>query len=104
MVSVNERTREIGVRKALGATAQRIRQQFLIESIVICILGGLLGIFLGILIGNGIASLIGEGGFIIPWLWIIVGLSICVLVGVFSGYYPAYKASKLDPIESLRYE
>jgi len=104
MVSVNERTREIGVRKALGATAQQIRQQFLIEAIVICIMGGLLGIFLGVLIGNGIASLIGDGGFIVPWLWIFVGLSICVFVGVVSGYYPAFKASKLDPIESLRYE
>lgn len=104
MVSVNERTREIGVRKALGATAMQIRQQFLIEAIVICILGGLLGIFLGIMIGNAIASLIGEGGFIVPWLWVFVGLSICILVGVFSGSYPAYKASKLDPIESLRYE
>ncbi|RIJ41600.1 ABC transporter permease [Pontibacter oryzae] len=105
MVSVNERTREIGVRKALGATAFQIRQQFLIEAIVICILGGLVGILLGILMGNGIASLIAEGGgFFVPWLWVFVGLSICVAVGVISGYYPAFKASKLDPIESLRYE
>lgn len=104
MVSVNERTREIGVRKALGATSLQIRQQFLIEAVVICILGGLLGIFLGIMIGNGIASLIGDGGFIVPWVWVMVGLTICILVGVFSGSYPAYKASKLDPIESLRYE
>ncbi|MBB6610290.1 ABC transporter permease [Pontibacter sp. Tf4] len=104
MVSVNERTREIGVRKALGATAFQIRQQFLIESIVICALGGLAGVFLGILMGNGIAALIGGGGFIVPWLWVIVGLSICVIVGVISGSYPAYRASKLDPIEALRYE
>lgn len=104
MVSVNERTREIGVRKALGATALQIRQQFLIESIVICLLGGLVGVFLGILMGNGIAALIGDGGFIVPWLWVIVGLTICIKVGVISGYYPAYRASKLDPIESLRYE
>ncbi len=104
MVSVNERTREIGVRKALGATALQIRQQFLIEAVVICILGGLLGIFLGILMGNGIASLIGEGGFIVPWIWVFVGLSICVVVGVLSGYYPAHRASRLDPIEALRYE
>ena len=104
MVSVNERTREIGVRKALGATAKQIQQQFLIEAIVICILGGIVGIFLGILMGNGIASLIGEGGFIVPWIWVFVGLTICVVVGVLSGYYPAHRASKLDPIDSLRYE
>ncbi|NDK54480.1 ABC transporter permease [Pontibacter fetidus] len=104
MVSVNERTREIGVRKALGATAYQIRQQFLIESIVICLLGGFVGVMLGILMGNGIAALIGDGGFIVPWLWVIVGLTICVVVGVISGSYPAYKASKLDPIEALRYE
>ncbi|MDO6391335.1 ABC transporter permease [Pontibacter sp. BT731] len=104
MVSVNERTREIGVRKALGATAKQIQQQFLIEAVVICILGGIVGIFLGILMGNGIASLIGEGGFIVPWIWVMVGLTICVVVGVLSGYYPAHRASKLDPIESLRYE
>ncbi|WP_242918968.1 ABC transporter permease [Pontibacter liquoris] len=104
MVSVNERTREIGVRKALGATAHQIRQQFLIEAIVICILGGLLGILLGVVIGNSIAALIGDGGFIVPWLWVFTGLAICVFVGVVSGYYPAFKASKLDPIESLRYE
>lgn len=104
MVSVNERTREIGVRKAMGATSLQIRQQFLIEAIVICILGGMVGIFLGILMGNGIASLIGDGGFIVPWIWVMVGLTICVVVGVLSGYYPAHRASKLDPIEALRYE
>jgi putative ABC transport system permease protein len=104
MVSVNERTREIGVRKALGATAFQIRQQFLIEAIVICVLGGISGVFLGIMMGNGIAALIGGGGFIIPWLWVFVGLSICIIVGVISGSYPAYRASKLDPIDALRYE
>ncbi len=104
MVSVTERTREIGVRKALGATARQIRQQFLIEAIVICFLGGMAGVLFGVLMGNAVASLIGEGAFIVPWLWVTVGLLVCVAVGLVSGYYPAFRASKLDPIESLRYE
>lgn len=104
MVSVTERTREIGIRKALGATPLRIRQQFLIEAIVICILGGILGVILGIGIGNIVANAIGPGGFLIPWTWIIVAFLICIFVGLASGYFPARKASRLDPIESLRYE
>jgi putative ABC transport system permease protein len=104
LVSVTERTQEIGVRKALGATQKRIRQQFLIEAIVICLIGGLLGVVLGILVGNVLASFLSVQNFVFPWLWIIVGLTICIIVGLFSGYYPAFKASKLDPIESLRFE
>ncbi|MCR9066530.1 MAG: ABC transporter permease [Cytophagales bacterium] len=105
MVSVTERTREIGVRKALGASPSKIRFQFLIEAIVICLLGGLAGVFLGIIGGNAVSSLLfNQSNFIIPWTWIIVGLIVCVSVGLLSGFYPAYKASKLDPIESLRYE
>lgn len=104
LVSVTERTREVGVRKALGATPLRIRQQFVIEAIVVCLLGGIAGIILGILIGNGISSLIGIDKFVVPWLWMFVGMLICVGVGLLSGYYPAHKASKLDPIESLRFE
>src|SRR5690554_3129166 len=104
MVSVTERTREIGIRKALGATPLRIRQQFLIEAIMICILGGILGVFMGIGIGNIVAKFVGPGGFLIPWLWILVAFAICVFVGLISGFIPAYKASRLDPIESLRYE
>lgn len=104
MVSVTERTREVGIRKALGATPLRIRQQFVIEAIVVCILGGIAGIIFGIGIGNLISSAIGIDAFVIPWLWMLVGLIICVVVGLLSGYYPAFKASKLDPIESLRFE
>lgn len=104
LVSVTERTREVGVRKALGATPLRIRQQFVIEAIVVCLLGGIAGVILGILIGNGLARLMGITTFVIPWGWILLGLVICVVVGLLSGYYPAQKASKLDPIESLRFE
>ena len=104
MVSVTERTREIGIRKALGATPFRIRQQFLVEAVVICQIGGIFGVFVGILIGNGVSRLLGSDTFIIPWVWMITGLVICVIVGIGSGFYPAYKASRLDPIESLRFE
>jgi putative ABC transport system permease protein len=104
MVSVTERTREIGVRKALGATPTRIRQQFLIEAVVICQLGGAIGVVLGILIGNIVATIVNPGGFIVPWTWMLASLVVCVLVGVGSGYYPASKAARLDPIESLRFE
>ncbi len=104
MVSVTERTREVGVRKALGATPLRIRQQFVIEAIVVCILGGVAGIIMGIGIGNLISRAIGIDSFVVPWLWMLVGLIICIVVGLLSGYYPAFKASKLDPIESLRFE
>ena len=104
LVSVTERTREVGVRKALGATPLRIRQQFIIEAIVVCVLGGLVGIVLGILIGNLIARAMSIDIFIVPWVWMFVGFVICVVVGLLSGYYPAFKASKLDPIESLRFE
>ena len=104
LVSVTERTREIGIRKALGATAVQIRQQFLIEAIVICLLGGSLGIVLGVLGGNAVATIVGSGSFFVPWVWMMVGLVICVGVGLASGYYPASKAAALDPIDSLRYE
>ncbi|QSE96831.1 ABC transporter permease [Fulvivirga lutea] len=104
LVSVTERTREVGVRKALGATPLRIRQQFIIEAIVVCLLGGIAGVILGIAIGNLISKVIGIDGFVVPWLWVIVGLVVCIVVGLISGYYPANKAAKLDPIESLRFE
>lgn len=105
LVSVTERTREIGIRKSLGATPRVIRLQFLIEAIVVCLLGGVGGLILGIIVGNGITGLISSNStFVVPWLWMAVGIAICVLVGVLSGIYPAIKASRLDPIEALRYE
>lgn len=103
LVSVTERTREIGIRKAIGAKSGIIRRQFLYESILIGQLGGIFGIILGILIGN-VVSLITGGIFIIPWVWIFAGVVLCFVVGLISGLFPAIKASKLDPIESLRYE
>lgn len=103
LVSVTERTREIGVRKAIGAKSATIRSQFLTEAVVICLLGGIAGIILGILIGNITSSLVG-GDFIIPWDWMSLATVICLVTGLVSGLYPAYKASLLDPIESLRYE
>jgi putative ABC transport system permease protein len=103
LVSVTERTKEIGLRKALGATKNHILFQFLVEAIVICQLGGLLGTILGISIGNLIGSFLGNE-FIIPWNWVILSVVICFVVGVISGIYPARKAAQLDPIEALRYE
>ncbi|TAF32598.1 MAG: FtsX-like permease family protein [Cytophagales bacterium] len=104
LVSVTERTREIGIRKAIGARPQDIRSQFLIEAVVICQIGGIVGVIAGLIMGNVVARFIGNGGFVIPWAWIGAGLITCFVVGIISGFYPARKASKLDPIESLRYE
>ncbi len=103
LVSVTERTREIGIAKAIGATRKNIIHQFLTEAIIICQLGGILGILLGIPIGNIVTFIVG-GSFLIPWAWIALGLFVCMIVGILSGIYPALKAANLDPVESLRYE
>jgi putative ABC transport system permease protein len=103
LVSVTERTREIGVRKAIGAKTQTIKYQFLFESIMIGQLGGVFGIILGILIGNAVSSML-RSSFVIPWVWVLTGIIVCFIVGVVSGYAPAVKAANIDPIEALRYE
>ena len=103
LVSVTERTREIGVTKALGATRRNILIQFLTEAVTISLMGGIAGIFLGVLIGNIVTLLMG-GNFLFPWAWVTIAVVTCIVVGLVSGLYPALKASRLDPIESLRYE
>jgi len=103
LVSVTERTREIGIRKSAGATRTDIRNQFLTEAVVICQIGGIAGIIMGILIGN-LMGMSMNAAFIIPWKWIFSGIFVCLVVGVLSGLYPAIKAARLDPIEALRYE
>ena len=103
LVAVNERTKEIGLSKALGATRSSIRAQFLFESILISLMGALAGIISGVLLGNMVAVLLNTG-FVIPWPWVIAGIFVCFVVGLFAGLYPALKASKLDPIVALRYE
>lgn len=103
LVSVTERTREIGIRKAMGARASAIKQQFLIESVLIGQIGGIIGIITGIIIGNIVSALL-QTSFIIPWLWIFIAVFLCFAVGIISGYFPAVKAAKQDPIVALRYE
>jgi putative ABC transport system permease protein len=103
LVSVTERTKEIGTRKALGAKSLMIKRQFLYEAVVIAQMGAVVGILLGIVIGNGVSLAIGSS-FIIPWKWVLTGIALCFIVGVVSGYFPAVKAAKLDPILALRYE
>lgn len=103
LVSVKERTKEIGTRKAIGAKNVQILKQFLTETIIICQIGGLAGIVLGIIVGNIVSSLI-DGPLIFPWAWIILAIILCTFVGLLSGIMPARQAAKLNPIESLRYE
>lgn len=103
LVAVNERTKEIGLIKALGGTKKDIRAQFLYESVLISLLGAVVGIISGILLGNVVALLL-KTGFVVPWAWVIAGIFVCSFVGLAAGLYPAFKASKLDPIVALRYE
>jgi putative ABC transport system permease protein len=103
LVSVTERTREIGVRKAVGAKPKTIKYQFLFESILIGQMGGIFGIILGIIIGNAVSTML-RSSFVVPWLWVFMGILVCFIVGVVSGYAPAVKAANVDPIEALHYE
>lgn len=103
LVSVTERTREIGIRKAIGAKKINILTQFIVEAITLCLIGGIVGIFLGVLVGNVAGSFLNATA-VIPVDWVLIGIFLCVAIGVGFGTYPAYKAANLDPIESLRYE
>jgi len=103
LVSVTERTREIGVRKAIGARKNDIVRQFLIQAVLLSELGGLAGIASGVLGGNGIA-LAFSMNMVFPWFWAITGLLVCSAIGIGFGSYPAWKAASLHPIEALRYE
>jgi putative ABC transport system permease protein len=103
LVAVNERTKEIGLIKSLGGKAAEVRAQFLWESILISLMGAIVGILSGILFGNIVAVIL-KTGFVVPWVWILIGVLVCSLVGLLAGIYPAYKAAKLDPIVALRYE
>ncbi len=103
LVSVSERTKEIGLIKAIGGRQKSVRRQFLYESTIISLLGAIFGIVLGILLGNIFSMILGTG-FVVPWIWIIRGIVICTVVGLLAGLYPSIKASRLNPIEALRYE
>lgn len=103
LVSVSERTKEVGLIKAIGGKSKMVRRQFLLEAIIISVLGALFGIVLGILVGN-LFSIVLNTGFVVPWNWVMYGIIICSLVGLLAGLYPAWKAGRLNPIEALRYE
>jgi putative ABC transport system permease protein len=103
LVSVTERTKEVGLIKAIGGKSKTVRHQFLTEAILISILGAIFGIVLGIFVGN-LFSMVLSTGFVVPWNWVAYGIVICTSVGLLAGLYPALKAGKLNPIEALRYE
>lgn len=103
LVSVTERTKEIGIRKSIGARKRNILVQFLIEAVMLSMVGGLAGIALGVVGGNGVAMLLNSTA-VFPWVWAMIGFSVCSAIGVGFGFYPAWKAASLDPIEALRFE
>src|SRR5687767_7670319 len=103
LVAVTERTKEIGLAKAIGGKQRNIRRQFLFEAMIISLMGAFFGVILGVLVGN-IAALLMGTSFVIPWNWMFIGIVICSVVGLLAGLYPALKASRLNPIEALRYE
>ncbi|MES1168228.1 MAG: FtsX-like permease family protein, partial [Oleiharenicola lentus] len=103
LVSVTERTKEIGIRKSIGARKKSILSQFLIEAVAISLAGGVMGIVLGVAGGNGLALMM-NASLVFPWDWAAIGLLVCSGIGVGFGFYPAWKAASLDPIEALRYE
>jgi putative ABC transport system permease protein len=103
LVAVNERTREIGIVKAIGGKKSDIKGQFLWESIIISLIGAVVGIVVGILLGNLVAVLL-KSGFVFPVFWVVMAIVMCTFVGLLAGLYPAYKAAKLNPIEALRHE
>ena len=103
LVSVSERTKEVGLIKAIGGKSKMVRRQFLLEAVIISVLGALFGIALGILVGN-MFSIVLNTGFVVPWNWVLYGIIICTVVGLLAGLYPALKAGRLNPIEALRYE
>jgi putative ABC transport system permease protein len=103
LVAVNERTREVGLIKALGGKKKTIRQQFLSEAVLISLMGAVLGIVIGVLGGNVVSFLV-KTNFVVPWGWVFSGVIICTAVGLLAGIYPAIKAGRLNPIEALRYE
>lgn len=103
LVSVAERTKEVGLIKAIGGKKSVVRQQFLLEAVLISTMGAVLGIILGIIVGNAF-SIVLSTGFVVPWNWVLYGIIICSVVGLLAGLYPAIKAGKLSPIDALRYE